>query len=175
LRKAEYHRSDTGVWDRVSHWVGDRLTDLFSGSPGGDALLVLLVLLAAVVIFAVVRAGVPRRAARAAPAPEDPLAPATNVDHRARAAAFAHDGRRAEAVREWLRAAIQTIEERGVLAPKPGRTGAATAREAGPSLPQAAPQLDSASRAFDEVFFGGRAATDADVAVARSAAESVRR
>ena len=46
-----------------------------------------------------------------------------------------------------------------MLPPRPGRTGAATAREAGPLLPAAAADLAAATAAFDEVWFGGRAAT----------------
>jgi hypothetical protein len=94
-------------------------------------------------------------------------------DHRRSARQFAADGRRAEALREWLRAAVQTIEDRGVLPPRPGRTGAAVAREAGPLLPAAAADLAATTTAFDEVWFGGRAATDADVARAEAAADAV--
>ena len=94
-------------------------------------------------------------------------------DQRRLAAEFAEQGRHAEARREWLRAAVRTIEDRGILPPRPGRTGAATAREAGPSLPAAADDLRAATAAFDEVWFGGRAATPADVALARSAADGV--
>jgi hypothetical protein len=103
----------------------------------------------------------------------DPLAPVAARDHRRIAAALTADGRRAEALREWLRATVAAIEERGVLPPRPGRTGAATAREAGPLLPAVAADLDAATRAFDEVWFGGREATDADVASARAAADGV--
>ena len=60
-----------------------------------------------------------------------------------------------------------------MLPPRPGRTGAATAFEAGPLLPVAADDLAAAMRAFDQVWFGGRPATDADVALGRSAADGV--
>jgi hypothetical protein len=170
LRKAEYHRGDQSFVSQAWNWVLDRLDSLFSGSPGANTLLVLLVIVAAVVILAVVRAGVPRRTARR-PSASDPLAPDADVDHRQLALAFAANGQRAEALREWLRAAVASVEERGVLLPRPGRTGAALAREAGPLLPDAAADLTAAATAFDEVWFGGRAATDADVAAARSAAE----
>jgi hypothetical protein len=172
LRKAEYHRGDKSYVTRAWDWVLDRLDALFSGSPGGNTLLVLLVIVAAVVILAVVRAGVPRRTARRAVA-FDPLAPQPEVDHRRQALAFSANGQRAEALREWLRAAVAGVEERGVLLPRPGRTGAALAREAGPLLPDAAADLAVAATAFDEVWFGGRPATDADVAAARAAAELV--
>lgn len=174
LRKAEYHRDDPSFLDRIGNWVGDRLDSLFSGGPGGNALLVLLVVVAAVVIFAVVRAGpITRRVRRRAGAADDPLRPVATTDHRRLALELTADGRRAEALREWLRAAVQTIEERGVLTPRPGRTGAATAREAGPVLPAAADALSTATAAFDEVWFGGREATDDDVAAGRSAADAV--
>ncbi|MCW2646827.1 MAG: putative integral rane protein [Pseudonocardiales bacterium] len=174
LRKPEYHRDDPDLLDRVLHWIGRRLNSLFDGSTGGSATLILLVLLLAAVIFAVVKAGPPRRVARlAAPGDGDPLRPLAARDHRRLAAQFAAAGRRAEAMREWLRAAVQTIEDRGVLMPDPGRTGAATARQAGPLLPAAAPDLRAATGAFDEVWFGGRAAIDADVAVAQAAADGV--
>ena len=61
-----------------------------------------------------------------------------------------------------------------MLPARPGRTGAATAREAGPLLPAAAADLTTSTRAFDEVWFGGRDATDADVTSAQAAADAVR-
>ena len=173
LRKAEYHRDDPSFVDRAWNWVLDRLDALFSGSATGNVLLVLLVIVAAVVVFATVRAGLPRRSRRAGPGGADLLRPLAATDHRRRAAELAERGDRRGALREWLRAAVQTIEERGVLAPRPGRTGAATAREAGPLLPAAAADLRAATRAFDEVWFGGRDATEADVRVARQAADAV--
>lgn len=173
LRKAEYHRGDRSFVTSAWGWVAGRLDALFSGTPGGNTLLVLLVIVGAVVILAVVRAGVPRRTARRALSTADPLAPEPAVDHRRRAQAYAANGQPAQALREWLRAAVSTIEDRGVLLPRPGRTGAAIAREAGPLLPAAADDLAAATAAFDEVWFGGRPATDADVAVARSAADLV--
>lgn len=174
LRKAEYHRDDPSIFERLWNWFVDRLDALFSGSPGGNAMLVLLVLLAAVIIFAIVRAGPPRRVARYGDVIDgDPLRPLAAADHRRLAADLTARQQWAEALREWLRATVQTIEDRGVLTPRPGRTGAATAREAGPVLPAAAANLHTATRAFDEVWFGGRAATEADVTAARAAADEV--
>ncbi|MEP7020959.1 MAG: DUF4129 domain-containing protein [Pseudonocardiales bacterium] len=174
LHKAEYHRDDPDLLQRFLNWLVRRFTSLFDGSVGGSATIVLLVLLLAAVIFAVVRAGPPRRTPkRAADGDEDPLRPLAARDHRRLAAELAAAGKRAEAMREWLRAAVQTIEDRGVLMPEPGRTGAATARQAGPLLPSAAADLRAATHAFDEVWFGGRGARDDDVAVAQAAADAV--
>ncbi len=83
----------------------------------------MLILLVGLVVFAVVRAGRPRRTARSQ-AVADPAGPR-------RAGRPPPTGRGARPprvagprpLREWLRAAIATIEDRGVLDPRPGRTG----------------------------------------------------
>jgi hypothetical protein len=175
LSHREYHRDDPGLINRALHWLAHRLGDLFSGSGANHALLIVLVVLLAAAILFALRAGRPTRARRADLGDDvDPLAPVAARDHRRIAADLALAGRRAEALREWLRAAVATIEERGLLPPRPGRTGATTAREAGRLLPDAADDLHAATRAFDEVWFGGRGATDADVARAHAAADAVR-
>jgi len=171
LEHSEYHRDDPGIISRVVHWIGRHLAQLFHGGGGSHALLIAFVAIAAVAIVLAVRAGLPLRATRLDAAGVDPLAPVPARDHRRIAAQLTAEGRLAEALREWLRAAVATIEERGVLPARPGRTGAATAREAGPLLPAAAADLTTATRAFDEVWFGGRDATDADVSSAHAAAD----
>lgn len=175
LRRPEYHRDDPDLVQRATNWVSRRLGSLFDGSTGGNATLLLLGLLIAALIFGIVKAGPPGRAPRRVTPGDDadPLRPLGARDHRRLAAEFAAAGRRADAMREWLRAAVQTIEDRGVLSPLPGRTGAAAARLAGPLLPSAAVDLRAATAAFDEVWFGGRAASEADVAVAQAAADGV--
>lgn len=174
LAHREYHRDDPGWVTRVVHWVGRRLADLFSGTGGAHALLIVGIVVAVAAVVLALRAGVPTRRGTGGDAAElDPLAPVAARDHRRIAAALTADGRRAEALREWLRAAVASIEERGILPPRPGRTGAATAREAGPVLPAVAADLAAGMRAFDEVWFGGREATDADVAAGRAAADGV--
>jgi hypothetical protein len=174
LARHEYRHGGPGWTTRAWHWIGRQFAHLFNGGGGSHALLLVLLALVIVGIVLAVRAGVPRRtAARTAAAELDPLQVGGARDHRRLAEQLTAAGRRPEALREWLRAAIATIEERGVLPPRPGRTGAATAREAGPLLPDASPDLAASTRAFDEVWFGGRAATDADVTHARAAADAV--
>jgi Domain of unknown function (DUF4129) len=174
LRKGEYHRDDPGLVQRAINWVLRHLGSLFDASGTSHVTLVVLVLMLAAVIFAVVRAGPhQRKIRRNGDETDDPLRPLAARDHRRLAAEFAAAGRRAEAMREWLRAAVQTIEDRGVLLPRPGRTGAAAAREAGPLLPTASAGLRTAMAAFDEVWFGGRKPTDHDVTLARAAADAV--
>lgn len=173
LEQREYHTDDPGVTTRVLHRIGRWLADLFSGGGGSHALLLVVVAMGIVLVLLAVRAGVPRAAHRRADA-GDPLAAVPARDHRRIAEQLSADGRHAEALREWLRAAVATIEERGVLSPRPGRTGAATAREAGALLPRAADEMAIATRAFDEIWFGGRPAFADDVAHGRAAADAVR-
>jgi hypothetical protein len=175
LSKPEYHRDDPDLISRVWQWLMDWLDRLPGGVIGGSATLVLAGLLLAVLIFAILRAGPIRKRARAQiGSDDDPLRPGSKGDHRRLAEQFAAQGQRAEAVREWLRAAVQTIEERGILDPRPGRTGDEIAREAGARLPHASLQLRAATEAFDLIWFGGREATDQDVSAARAAADAVR-
>jgi hypothetical protein len=174
LRKAQYHRDDPTIVTRVLDWLGDRLNSVVSGTPSGSATLVLLAILVAVIAFALIRAGRPRRLARAA-ALADPLAADALTDHRRLAAEFEAQGRLADALREWLRAVVQTIEDRGVLDARPGRTGAAVAREAGAVMPAIRTRLDDAVDTFDAVWFGHREATPADVAAAHDLADQVGR
>jgi hypothetical protein len=174
LRKPEYHRHDPNVVTRVIDWILDRLSQVGSaaGNPAGAALLFVVVVLLALVIFLLWRAGPlggPRRAAHR----EDPLRSARRTDHRALARRYTDDGEWALAVREWLRCAVQTIEDRGVLDPRPGRTGTEVAREAGERLPSARDSLIAATQAFEQIWFGRRPATPQDVEVARLAADSV--
>jgi hypothetical protein len=174
LSRPEYRRDQPSVITRAVHWLGRQLDRLFGGSGPSHAVLLLILVAVVVALVFAVRAGVPgRRVRRPGRVEADPLAPVPARDHRRLARQFAAEGRRAEALREWLRAAVQTIEDRGILPPRPGRTGAAVAREAGALLPTAAADLAAATAAFDEVWFGARPATDADVARAEAAADAV--
>jgi hypothetical protein len=174
LRKGAYHRDDPGLASRVLHWFGRRLDWLFSGSPAGSATIVLAVLIAAVVILAVRRAGPPRREPVRAAGALDRVSQLAARDHRDLAEQHAGAERWAEALREWLRACVATLEERGLLDPRPGRTAAEVARAGGSAIPVAAAALRDAAVAFDEVWFGGRPATSADALAGRAAADQVR-
>jgi hypothetical protein len=174
LARHEYRHGGPSWPARALHWVGRQLSHVFSGGGSHALLLVGVVILAVGLVFAL-RAGLPgwMRRGRQTSVAVDPLAVVAARDHRRLAEQLTAQHQWAEALREWLRAAIATIEERGVLLPQPGRTGATTAREAGPLLPTAATELQAATQAFDEVWFGGRSATEADVAHARAAADAV--
>lgn len=173
LRRGEYHRDDPGLVSRFLDWLGRRLDSVGSVGLGGTATLVVVGLLLALIAFGVLRAGRPRRTERSRTA-TDPLAPSSEIDHRRVAEHLQAQGRAAEALREWLRASVASIEQRGVLDPRPGRTGAGIAREAGPMMPSIAEDLDAVVVAFDAVWFGGRPATDRDLRLARQVSAAVR-
>jgi hypothetical protein len=61
-----------------------------------------------------------------------------------------------------MRAVAATLEERGVLDRRPGRTAHEIAAEAGAARPQAAPALAAAASTFDAVVYGDRGALAAD-------------
>ena len=174
LSKPEYHRDDPGLISRILSWVAHRLDFLLNGSLAGSASLTVAALLVLAVIAAVWRAGrttsPTSRPARA----HDPLSPGADVDHWLLAEKYAAAGRDAESLREWLRAAVQAAEQRGLIEPRPGRTGDEFAREVGLLLPTAADHLAAAATAFDLVWFAGQLADAAGVTAARHAAEDVR-
>jgi hypothetical protein len=63
------------------------------------------------------------------------------------------------AVIESVRAIALGLEERGVLAPRSGRTAVELAAEASGPLPGHADGLSQAARLFDDVRYGGRDGT----------------
>ncbi|MFI6518816.1 DUF4129 domain-containing protein [Spirillospora sp. NPDC050679] len=148
-------------WDSFSDW----LRDLFqrtaqpeahgSGAMGWLSWLVIAVLLVAAVALAVwlMRGGRNVRSTRDALL-ED--APSTALDHRAEAERLAATGAWPQAIRERLRALARDLEERAVLAPRPGRTADELAAEAGAALPELAGDLAAAVRIFDDVWYGDR-------------------
>ncbi|BAJ28733.1 MULTISPECIES: DUF4129 domain-containing protein [Kitasatospora] len=167
LRKAVYHQHEPGVVERFVDWVQHQISRAVDGvstplGGGGNAALALLIVLALVLGFVLWRRyGAPRRAARATgklfTGPEGPRSAA---GHRADAAAHAAAGAWEDAVREQMRALVRALEERTVLAPRPGRTADEAAAEAGRALPDHARELASAARLFDDIAFGDRPADE---------------
>lgn len=151
------------VWERFSDWV----QNLFShashpnahGSGGGWVSIVVIVVIALVAVGLVVWLMWDRRNPRSK---KDPLLedkPSTALDHRAAADRLAAEGQWAEAIRERLRAIARDLEERAVLAPRPGRTADELAAEAGEAVPELAEALRAGVRVFDDVWYGDRPGT----------------
>jgi Flp pilus assembly protein TadB len=159
LAKAIYHPQGSLV-RRVLHAISALLGRLFhttSGLPGGWWAVVTLAA-CAVIVTAVVRAriGPVARSARRAAELAAPGLARTASEHRAAGQRLAAAGDFAGAICECVRAIAAGLNERGVLAPRGGRTADELAAEAGRALPQYDAELRAAAQAFDEVRYGQR-------------------
>lgn len=179
LSKGVYHQNEPGPIDRAIEaaleWLDRFLGRAAEATPGGT--LGLLVLLAAVVALVAVvlwRTGPLRRGARTGTSVIELSGELTADEHRRQADAHAAAGRYAEAVRERMRAIVGELESRGVLEPRPGRTAAEVARDAGTAVPGVAADLRAAAGVFDEVWYGGRTATAQSDATVRAADQRIR-
>lgn len=180
LSKGVYHEDEPGpiqrAFEAVLDWVGRLLDRVTLTTPGGQlGLLVLLLLVVAVAGVVIWRTGPVRRGFRVDAAAVELSGDLDAGEHRRRADAHAAQGRFAEAVRERMRAIVRELETRGVLVPRPGRTADEVAREAGALVPAVAAELRTAAGVFDEVWYGGRAATAEADALVRQAEERIRR
>jgi Domain of unknown function (DUF4129) len=152
-------------------------------SSTGTILLVILliVVLGTVLLLILRRIGKPRKdekqkktdksARRAAEAPEIPLTGAALQRHNAELAARAGDWQ--EAIRGRFRAVIATLDERSLLPERKDRTADEAARDAGALLPEHAPALLDAVRAFDEVEYGEYLGTPEGYAVISAVDEAI--
>ncbi|GAA0573627.1 DUF4129 domain-containing protein [Actinomadura livida] len=151
------------VWQSFSEW----LQDLLSRSPGPETqgsgggwvsiiVIVLVVALAIALVFWLMRGRRNPRSRRDALLDDEP---STALDHRDAAERHAAAGQWAEAIRERLRAMARDLEERAVLAARPGRTADELAAEAGEALPELAGDLRAAVLIFDDVWYGDRPGT----------------
>ncbi|WP_406494653.1 DUF4129 domain-containing protein [Streptomyces sp. NBC_00846] len=162
LSKPMYHENDPNFLqrglDRLWDWIGDLLNTASGTAPGGPVGLVVLVLVVIGLVAALWwRLGAPHRTVRSADALFDD-SPRGAADHRTAAETHAAAHRWNEAVQERMRAIVRSLEERALLAPRPGRTADEAAAEAGRPLPAHATRLHAAAREFDDVTYGGRTA-----------------
>lgn len=98
------------------------------------------------------------------PAPGEPPAPAPPrlgpaADHRGAAETAAGQHDYDTALRERYRAVVRGLEQGGVLEVRRSRTAQETAAAAVTAIPDRAAELPTAAYGFDEVVYGGRAAT----------------
>jgi hypothetical protein len=177
LSKAIYHRYDDPLPVRllkdVYHWLAHAISTAADNSPGGPAGAVVLVILAvALVAVARWRLGPIRRDVHVRGAVLDETRRRA-IDHRAAARIAAESGDWHTAVVERMRAVARQLEENGVVDPRPGRTADELAADAIDTPPATRAALAGAARAFDEVAYGGRAATEAAYRLVASADEMV--
>jgi hypothetical protein len=167
LEKQVYQRDKPSwlerLWADFSEWLSglfNRAPDPGSqGSGGGWASIVIIVV---VLVIAVALIAWLMRGRRNPRSRDDALledVPSTALDHRQAAEAHAAAGEWAEAIRERLRAIARDLEERAVLAARPGRTADELAAEAGEAVPELAGELAAGVRIFDDVWYGDRPGT----------------
>ncbi|MFE2281945.1 DUF4129 domain-containing protein [Streptomyces sp. NPDC059454] len=164
LSKGRYHENDPSWFQQALNafweWVGKLFGAASTATPGGTLGLVVIIAAVIAVLGALWwRLGTPRRQPTSAPALFDDR-PRSAAEHRAAAEAHAAQGHWNQAVRERMRAVVRALEERTLLDLRPGRTADEAAAEAGRALPAHTTRLHTAARAFDDVTYGGRAATE---------------
>ncbi|MGK3944039.1 DUF4129 domain-containing protein [Streptomyces caeruleatus] len=164
LSKRMYHENDPSWFQRALNAFWDWVDKLFnaasSATPGGALGLVVVIAAVVLVVGALWwRLGTPRRGPASSAALFDDR-PRSAADHRAAAEAHAAQGHWNQAVQERMRAIVRSLEERALLDIRPGRTADEAAAEAGRALPTHGDRLRSAARDFDDVTYGGRAATE---------------
>jgi len=165
LADPAYHAHEPSLVERGMRWLLQHVLEFLdraSGATPGGWWSVMVLLAAAALVAVVVRTRVGplgRRMRRAAPVFAGQVR--ASADHRRAAAEALARGDVAEAVRERFRAVVRILEERGLLDPRPGRTADEAASEAAALLPGCADGLWAAARLFDEVWYGGRTATEA--------------
>jgi Domain of unknown function (DUF4129) len=169
LSRRQYADARPPLVQRALGWLTDKLDELFSKGTGAlgprTAAVLLVVVIAVVVAVVLVRLGPLGRTTAPARSLFGADAPLTAAGHRAAAEQAATEGRWAEAVRERLRAVVRSLEARGVLDARPGRTAGEVAAEAGAAVPEVADDLRRGARTFDEVWYGGRTADASTYAV----------
>ncbi|MFF1308805.1 DUF4129 domain-containing protein [Streptomyces sp. NPDC058307] len=164
LAKRMYHENDPSWFQRALNafwkWVDKLFNAASSATPGGPLGVVVVIAAIVLVVGALWwRLGTPRRGPASAAALFDDR-PRSAADHRAAAEAHAAQGHWNQAAQERMRAIVRALEERALLDLRPGRTADEAAAEAGRALPSHTDRLRSAARDFDDVTYGGRAATE---------------
>jgi hypothetical protein len=162
LSKRIYHSDDPTLVQRVIElilgWIGDLVAFASRGLPGGwPAIIAVIVLITLVVVAVRLGVGPVRRTRGRAPLLTD--APRTAADHRAAAESHAAAGDYAAAIAERLRAIAAALDDRAVVAARPGLTADELADQAGRALPAFTDRLRAAARLFDDVRYGDRPAT----------------
>jgi hypothetical protein len=173
-----YQSQKPSLFERITDRIVDRLGDLFhrtaDSAPGGRwSLVVLAVFVIALLWVLRTRLGklapTHRRTAGVFGVTER-----TAAEHHADAdAALAADDLDT-AVTERFRALVRGLEERGLLDPRPGRTANEAAEEGATLLPACAGPLRRAAQIFDDVRYGGRAASRAGHDTVADAERAVR-
>jgi uncharacterized protein DUF4129 len=177
LSKRVYHAADRPPLVRFIDWIDHRISHLLdraaNASPGGAVGLTIIVLVVVALLLLIWRRlGAPtlRRTERALFESREQTA----AEHRRAADEFDAAGDYAQAVRERLRAIVRELEDRAVLEPRAARTADEAATETAAVVPALGGGMRGAVRIFDEIWYGGRAATATDSEAVRQVDDRVR-
>lgn len=162
LRKRTYDEAQPPLINRALAWVFEKVQELLASAagsvPGGQLGVLLILLLVALIVGLVV---VRLRPTMRSPHSAELFGSGqmlTAAEHRDRAENAAAAGDLAEAVRERLRAVVRSLEERGVLDARPGRTAAEVSAEAGRVIPALTASLHRGATVFEQIWYGGQVA-----------------
>ncbi len=180
LSKHEYQAAQPGLFDRVTQWLWERLTQLHLGgdgtwSPGaalGVGLVVLVLVVAAVLGWR--HFGGAGATHRRGAAVFSASTLQTAAEHRRRAEAAEAAEQWAVAVLERFRAVARELEERTLLHPAAGRTADEVAAEGSHALPGLRELFTRAAHGFDDVVYGDRPATGDTARLLRELDQAVR-
>ncbi len=166
LSNSAYQAAKPGWLSEAFSWLLEKLFDFLntvdSAVPGGILAVVLLVVVLVVLVVVIRLKSGPLAMAAKADRAVFTGQRRVSGEHRKAAEDAAARGDFDDAVREGFRAVVRSLEERGLLDEKSGRTADEAAAEAGRLLPDVAEALRSGARKFDDVHYGGIPATDAD-------------
>jgi hypothetical protein len=155
LSRREYQDARPGLIERAFRWFLDALDQAsFGGAPPTLGLVIIVILVALVVAYAIRRSGGLHRTARLRANEVLPTTGTTAADHRAAADRHAQAQEWDQAVVEQFRAVARELEEQVLLSPQPGRTALEVARDGGAARPDLSAGLLAAAQAFDEVSYG---------------------
>jgi hypothetical protein len=161
LTKPAYHAHDPTLFQRGATKLVNWIQDLFgraSGPAPGNRLATLLLLGLVVLVLVGLRSRLgPLRKTHRRSAPVFHAQVRSAADHHALADAALAAGDPTTATVERFRALVRGCEQRGLLAPRPGRTANEVALEVTALRPAAGPAVRAAAAVFDEIRYGGRA------------------
>lgn len=161
LADPAYHQRSS-LLDQFREWLLELIQDLLEAAgnvPARAGVLVLAALIVLVVVAVLAFAGPLRRSRRHRESAQlFEYDARTAAEMRASADAFAAAGLWNEATLDRFRAILRSLEERAVLAERPGWTADEATAEAAAAFPSCADDLRIASRLFDDVCYGDRRA-----------------
>jgi hypothetical protein len=159
-----YARAQPPWWQRAASWLWDRIGSLLGDLVGAaNGVVWIIVLVAVVTLLALVVARRVGWVGRRHPAPRAVFTDrvVSAAEHRFSASDAAARSDWTTATLEIFRALVRSLEERGAVDTRPGRTADEAADAGASSFPAFRIALSDAARTFDEVAYGGRTGTEA--------------